>query len=133
MQSSSSAGPGTGRGARVRTFIAIELPEGVHAALAAMQAPLRAARLPVRLVRPDSIHLTLAFIGEIPTERVADLQAAVERAAGDIPVFSLRAEGLGVFPNARRPRVLWVGVQGEAAERARLQALHRQLIPALQA
>jgi 2'-5' RNA ligase len=98
-----------------------------------VQARLAAARLPLRLVRPESIHLTLAFIGDIPAARVPALVGAVEQAAAGLPVFTLRAEGLGMFPNARRPRVVWAGVQGDPADRARLEALHAQLGPALQA
>src|SRR5262245_3360116 len=110
----------TGGGAQVRVFIAVELPEGLLASLGQVQAQLRAANLPLRLVRPEGIHITLAFIGEIPAARVAALIAAVERGVVGIPLFSLRAEGLGLFPNARRPRVVWVGVQGDAEARARL-------------
>ena len=132
MQQRSTGGPGGG-GAQVRVFVAVELPEGLLAALAQAQAPLRAANLPLRLVRPEGIHLTLAFIGEIPAARVAALTAAVEHGAVGIAVFSLRAEGLGLFPNARRPRVVWVGVQGEAEDRARLGALHAQVTRELQA
>ena len=94
-------GSAEGAGGQVRVFVAVELPAAVHAALAQVQASLRAANLPLRLV-PESVHLTLAFISEIPAPRVADLQAAVERGVVGIPVFSLRAEGLGLFPNARR-------------------------------
>jgi 2'-5' RNA ligase len=126
------SGPGRAAAA-VRVFVALELPEGLHAALAGVQARLAAARLPLRLVRPESIHLTLAFIGDIPAARVPALVGAVEQAAAGLPVFTLRAEGLGMFPNARRPRVVWAGVQGDAADRARLEALHAQLAPALQA
>jgi 2'-5' RNA ligase len=131
MQQRSTGGPGGGR--QVRVFVAVELPEGLLAALGQAQAHLRAANLPLRLVRPEGIHLTLAFIGALPAARVAALIAAVERGVVGIPVFSLRAEGVGLFPNARRPRVVWVGVQGDADARARLGALHAQVTGQLQA
>jgi 2'-5' RNA ligase len=117
----------------VRVFVALELPEGIRAALAGVQARLGAARLPLRLVRPDGIHLTLAFIGDIPAAAVPTLIGAVEGAAAGLAVLTLRAEGLGMFPNARRPRVVWAGVQGDPQDRARLDALHTGLAAALQA
>jgi 2'-5' RNA ligase len=119
--------------AAVRVFVAIELPEGIRAALEAMQQRLAAARLPLRLVRPEGIHLTLAFIGDIPTAQVPVLRGAVAQAAAGVPVFTLRAEGLGMFPNARRPRVVWAGVQGDPEDRARLTLLHGHLAAALRA
>ena len=70
-----------GDGAQMRVFVAVELPEGLLAALGQVQAQLRAANLPLRLVRPEGIHLTLAFIGEIPAARVAAVSVAVERGA----------------------------------------------------
>jgi 2'-5' RNA ligase len=129
MEQESTAGPG----GAVRVFVAVELPEGTRAALEGVQARLAAARLPLRLVRPEGIHLTLAFIGDIPAARVPALTGAIEQAAAGVPVFTLRAEGLGMFPNARRPRVVWAGVQGDPADRARLDAVHAALIPALAA
>jgi 2'-5' RNA ligase len=129
MEQESTAGPG----GAVRVFVAVELPEGTRAALEGVQARLAAARLPLRLTRPEGIHLTLAFIGDIPAARVPALTGAIEQAAAGVPVFTLRAEGLGMFPNARRPRVVWAGVQGDPADRARLDAVHAALIPALAA
>jgi 2'-5' RNA ligase len=117
----------------VRVFVAIELPEGIRAALTTLQQRLAAAQLPLRLVRPEGIHLTLAFIGDIPAAQVPALSGAVAQAAAGVSVFTLRAEGLGMFPNARRPRVVWAGVQGDPEDRARLTALHSQLAAALRA
>ena len=133
MEQESTAGPGGAGTAPLRVFVAVELPEGTRAALEGVQARLAAARLPLRLVRPEGMHLTLAFIGDIPAARVPALTGAIEQAAAGVPVFTLRAEGLGMFPNARRPRVVWAGVQGDPADRARLDAVHAALIPALAA
>src|SRR4051812_29329826 len=124
---------GLASGTQVRVFVALELPPGVLATLAGVQAQLQAAQLPLRLVRPEGIHLTLAFIGEIPAAQAPALTAAVQQGVAGIPVLSLRAEGLGMFPNARRPRVVWVGVQGEAEDRARLEALQQQIVAQLHA
>ncbi len=133
MESGTRAEQPGGRAAPVRVFVALELPDGIRAALEGVQARLGAAQLPLRLVRPEGLHLTLAFIGDIPATAVPALIQAVEAAATGLAVFTLRAEGLGMFPNARRPRVVWAGVQGDAEDRARLEALHTQLRAALEA
>lgn len=127
-----AATPDRDEAATVRVFVAIELPEGIRAALGGVQRQF-APRLPLRLVRPESIHLTLAFIGDIPKTQVPALTGAVAQAVAGMPVFTLRAEGLGMFPNARRPRVVWAGVAGDPAARARLDALQRGLAAALRA
>lgn len=84
----------------------------------AAAAPLRELRLPVNWVRSEGLHLTLKFLGEVPDEQEPDLQAALAQAAGtgaggrSIP---LALGGFGVFPDQRRPRVVWVGVAPEPA------------------
>lgn len=128
-----AAAGNAGTVAPLRVFVAIELPEGIRAALEGVQQRLAAARLPLRLVRPESIHLTLAFIGDIPAPALPALTGAVETVAAGVPLFTLRAEGLGMFPNARRPRVVWAGVEGDPDDRARLAALHSGLAQALRA
>jgi 2'-5' RNA ligase len=102
----------------MRLFIALALPAEVHEELALAQARLRG--LPVRWASPAGIHLTLQFIGEAP-ERSAP--ALLEALAGlpDTP-FELRLDGLGAFPDLRRPRVVWAGLGGDLAALARLQA-----------
>ncbi len=133
MEPGSTGGREEESAAPVRVFVAIELAGGIRAALAGVQARLAAARLPLRLTRSEGIHLTLAFIGDIPAAAVPALIGAVEGAATGRAVFTLRAEGLGMFPNARRPRVVWAGIQGDPEDRTRLEALHTGLAAALPA
>ncbi|MGI8588745.1 MAG: RNA 2',3'-cyclic phosphodiesterase [Chloroflexia bacterium] len=114
--------------AQVRTFVAIELPESVIAVLAAMQKQLTEGKLPLRLTAPAGMHLTLAFIGEIPQTRVDDLVEAVQRGCAGIAPFGLRAEGIGMFPNANAPRVVWAGVQGMPAAMAALTNLRARIV-----
>lgn len=96
----------------LRTFIALELGDDLRTALADLQAQLkrRVAPQAVRWVRPDGIHLTLKFLGDTPPDDVPLIQAALADAASQAAPFVVRAEGLGCFPNPRRPRVVWVGV-----------------------
>lgn len=65
----------------------------------------------VSWVRPDSIHLTLKFLGEIDDGKVREAGLALGKAATGIGPFMLEIEGVGAFPNARNPRVVWVGVK----------------------
>jgi 2'-5' RNA ligase len=102
--------------------VAIELPPPVKAELAGIQSKFKAARMDfLRWVAPDSIHLTLKFLGEVPGERLPELTTAVSEATKGAAPFTLKLDQVGVFPNARMPRVLWVGVGGETAALKSLQ------------
>lgn len=96
----------------IRAFIAIELPEAVRDALGAAISTISASR-GVRPVRPEGIHLTLKFLGDVTPTQVAQLAESMEEAASAVTPFSLRLGETGVFPGPRAPRVLWVGVAGQ--------------------
>ena len=117
----------------VRVFVAIELPPPVITALTAVQQQLAAQGLPLRLAAPAGLHLTLAFIGEIPAGQVPVLVGAVQQGAAGTGPFQLRAEGLGMFPNARAPRVVWAGVEGAPDAMAALTALREGIATQLRA
>lgn len=81
-------------------------------------APLRERRekLPVKWVRPENIHLSLKFLGDVEEGRGSELHAALQRAAGAGPEprpLALQISGFGVFPDYHRPHVLWAGVTPE--------------------
>jgi 2'-5' RNA ligase len=110
----------------IRTFVAIELDASVRQALAQIQATLRtrlqqAVGPDVRIqwVKPESIHLTLKFLGDIAEDRVPGIQAALARVASGHVRFAVTVEGLGVFPDIRAPRIVWAGLtaQGDALTR----------------
>ena len=108
---------------QIRTFIAIELDETINAALTDLQEQLKAKvpRGTVRWVRPEGIHLTLKFLGDVPANRIEEVKQALTQACAGFPAFSFSVEGLGCFPNPRRPRVVWVGVREESGTLMRLQ------------
>ncbi len=99
----------------IRSFIAIELSNEACAALADLQDRLKAVTPPrtLRWTKPQSIHLTLHFLGNITAKQVVKVTEIVQTVASTGQSFSLRLEGLGCFPNMRRPRIVWVGVMGE--------------------
>jgi RNA 2',3'-cyclic 3'-phosphodiesterase len=110
----------------LRLFLAIPLPEGVRAELRRLQLELQEA-LPQRAVRwtkPEQFHLTLKFLGNVPAADIEALSLAVRIVCDAASPMRLRAEGLGVFPNARSPRVFWVDIKSVDG---RLMEFQRQL------
>jgi 2'-5' RNA ligase len=118
-----------------RLFVALEPTDAVRRRIRASQADLRRAAGraadEIRWVAPENVHLTLQFLGAVPEERVAAVAEAVAEAARSAPgPLSLEVRGAGGFPNARRPRVVWLGVDGDlAALRALAADLGRRLAP----
>jgi len=95
----------------LRAFIAIQIPGEVKKQIAGQTAELR--RLvgrSVRWVMPENIHLTLKFLGDISSANIDFLSQALKTEVGQFLPFEIRAEGLGAFPNLRRPRVIWIGL-----------------------
>lgn len=103
--------------ATLRTFIALELSDEAAAALGQVQNRLKKL-VPagsVRWTAPDSIHLTLHFLGDVDPGQVEPIRRQIEASAAICPPFSLALAGLGCFPNTRRPRIVWIGVTGQTA------------------
>lgn len=93
--------------------MAFPLPAEVAAACAALGERLPSGS--VRRVRAELMHLTLAFIGEVPEETARAAESAVREGAAAVGTFGARLGALGAFPSARRPRAIWVGL-AEGAE-----------------
>lgn len=107
---------------RVRAFLAIDPPEAVIRKIAAIQDSLKKSiHGSISWVRPQGIHLTLKFFGDIGREDIGSISGVVAGHAGNSRAMKLDIQGLGVFPNSRRPRVLWIGVGGETAKLIGLQ------------
>ena len=95
----------------LRAFLAIEVPEDVKAVLAGLCRQLEEMGLGgLRLVRPDGVHLTLKFLGDVSTDVADTVASEVGLIAAGAPAMSLRLADLGVFPGSGPARVLWVGV-----------------------
>jgi len=117
-----------------RLFVALEPPEPVRRRIAAAAAALRrgagAAASDVRWVAEENLHLTIQFLGAVPEERVAAVETAVTEVAAAARPLSLEVKGAGGFPNARRPRVVWLGLAGDVPALAALAAeLGKRLTP----
>jgi RNA 2',3'-cyclic 3'-phosphodiesterase len=92
----------------LRAFLAFDISDEVAERLVEVQNELRETRADVGLVSKEQLHFTVKFLGEVPddTVRVVD-----ERVAGlTLHSFEVRLSGVGVFPDLRRPRIVWAGV-----------------------
>ena len=94
---------------RRRLFVAGELDDDARAACARTADRLRAKGWPGRWIEPQNYHLTVAFIGNVDDERLDAIAGAVRDAAAQIHPIDVPLELVGAFPNARRPRVVWIG------------------------
>jgi 2'-5' RNA ligase len=107
----------------LRTFIAIELDGELKDDLGRLQDRLRSQMAPrsVRWVRLGAMHLTLKFLGDTPLDKVEEVKVALAQAAAEVSPFTFALAGLGCFPNTRRPRVIWVGLQEVTGALVRLR------------
>lgn len=108
-----------------RTFIAVPLSESSTKKVARLQANLSNSGTGIRWVEPKTLHLTLAFLGDVPDTDLHAICNKVKEHVGLLRGFSLDIVGLGTFPEPSKPRVLWAGLQGDLDA---LKALHRAVI-----
>lgn len=108
----------------MRLFIAIDLDEAARAAIAEEQRRLKAAigstRATVKWVRPEQMHLTVVFLGEVADARVPSIVEAIGQPLIQ-PPFELAFGGVGVFPARGAPNVLWIGAAAGEAETIAVQ------------
>jgi 2'-5' RNA ligase len=110
--------------AEVRAFVACEIPEEWSQALAQTSRALSKSGLShLRWVRPDGIHITLKFLGDVGRHLLPDILLAMETAAAQVPPFELGLRGLGTFGSRGHARVVWAGIEGETQTLSRLHGL----------
>ncbi len=97
--------------AKIRSFLAIELPPPITKGIERVQGDLKQSHADVRWVEPSRIHLTLKFFGDIDEGACDGIMDAVGRAASQVKPFTLAVKGLGAFPSMRNPRVIWLGIE----------------------
>ncbi len=100
-----------------RVFVAIDIPEEIRRRAAYYIEALRSAFRNTRVswTRPEKLHLTLRFIGDVDDSQLEDLQRIVAQSMNAIPRFTLRIQSTGVFPSVRKPRVLWLGISDDTS------------------
>jgi len=97
----------------IRAFIAVTLPEPLTGLVFEVQQALKAQGLRIAWVPPGNVHLTLKFLGDIEPADIDPIAAVMSESAQQMVPLTLFASGLGVFPDLRRPRVVWLGVTGD--------------------
>lgn len=94
----------------MRAFIAIQVPEKICVRIQELMQMLRAAAPPARWARPEGLHLTLKFLGEISAEQAEQVKARLLTLSDAAPP-SIRIAGAGFFPTHNSPRVVWLGIE----------------------
>jgi 2'-5' RNA ligase len=105
----------------LRTFVAIDLPASVQAALDRFEKELQEAQAAIAWVKPERVHLTLKFLGEVLPERIPEIQKGLEHVASSAMPFRLQPSSCGAFPTLKQMRVIWVGLTGDWEALKRLQ------------
>jgi len=107
---------------QIRSFVAIDLPDEAKKGLTSLRRELeRDEHRFVKWVDPGGVHLTLKFLGNIPSRRVTEVTEAMRKAAQGLSPFLLEISGLGAFPSLKQPRVVWVGAGGQLDKLSTLQ------------
>lgn len=92
----------------MRSFIAIEMQ---NEEIGEIQAQLREANAKIKFVEPENLHLTLKFLGEVREDLIDEIHEVMKRSFEDFGKFEVHLKGVGVFPNLRYIRVIWVGIE----------------------
>ena len=105
----------------MRCFISITLPEEIKRGMTAIQGRLRASGADVSWTRPEGMHLTLKFLGEVEEKMLPEMESALSAVVMGRSPFSLKVSGIGTFPDMRRPRVIWIALKEHGNNLIRLQ------------
>ena len=105
----------------MRTFIAIEIPAEIRKEMAKVQDGLKRSGADAGWTRPEGIHLTLKFLGDVPESQIEEIKKALVQAAEATSRFRLEIAGAGAFPNPKHPRVVWLGLSGDVDRLSSLQ------------
>jgi 2'-5' RNA ligase len=105
-----------------RSFFAIELSAEIAGGVRRIQGALRERAPGVRWVRPEGIHLTLTFLGEVEPDRIETIMHKAEETIHNLGSFAVEIRGCGGFPTAQNPRVIWIGVEDPSGRLTQMQA-----------
>lgn len=99
----------------IRAFVSIEPPDELREQIATLQKSLDKALKAdfIKWTKPEQVHLTLRFIGEMPESDTQKVLTGIRKACKGVKPFHLHLGGLGAFPDIQRPAILWTGVSGD--------------------
>ena len=95
----------------LRLFLAIDIPNSIREKITGAQRFYKTLNLDAAWVKPANMHLTVKFLGDTPSDLIPAIKARMVEVANSTTPFSVTLGQVGVFPNASRPRVLWVGLE----------------------
>lgn len=114
----------------IRAFLAFELPPAIKEQVRHVSEELKRSKMDVRWVRPENIHLTVVFLGNVREGDISAMAREIEHVSCGFHPFEICLKGIGIFPDRRRPRVLWVGYDGDIERMATLrEVLYERLMP----
>ncbi|MFH1837297.1 MAG: RNA 2',3'-cyclic phosphodiesterase [Candidatus Omnitrophota bacterium] len=108
----------------IRTFIAIELSQKAKDEISRIISVLKKTDVEAKWVRPGTVHITLRFLGSIDEDRIAGIETKLKKIASEADPFKIMLSNISVFPNWRRPKVVWVGAEDQNSE---IQELHSKI------
>ena len=111
----------------MRTFIAIDLPEKIKNKIAELENDFKKCNLTFKWVKPENLHLTLKFLGDISQEQVSKVKEAITKISGKFAAFKANFNGFGFFPNARKPRVFFISIDKEELFKSIASELEKEL------
>jgi 2'-5' RNA ligase len=114
----------------IRSFLAFELPGEIREQVRQVSEELKKTKMDVRWVKPDNIHLTIVFLGDVREGDISAIGREIEQVCFGFHPFDFCLKGLGLFPDRRRPRILWAGYDGDVERITSLRdVLHERLMP----
>jgi len=115
---------------KIRSFLAFELPDDIKSIVTRVSGEIRKSFLDVRWVRPESIHLTMVFMGDVQSEQIPPMGESLGSVCANHTSFTISLRPMGCFPNIRNPRVIWLGIDGDLERMSRFRDdLQRVLSP----
>ena len=100
----------------LRTFISVTLPKAIVGLSKMLQTTVGSKKGNVKWVSPGNIHFTLKFLGHTPQDAVNDIKDVIIKVVAKHSIINLMIKNTGCFPKAERPRVLWLGIDGNLTE-----------------
>ncbi len=97
----------------IRSFLAFELPSEIKKQIIAVSKELKKTALPVRWVKTENIHLTILFLGSVDEDAISDIEEKVNVVVRGFSAFKIKLNAVGTFPHWKRPRVIWIGLDGD--------------------
>ena len=114
----------------IRSFLAFELPPDIKKEVAKIADEVKKSGLAAGWVKPGNIHLTVIFMGDVEEKNISAIISSIDNVVNKYEPFDIALGGIGIFPGIKKPRVLWLGLNGEIE---RLGSLRDELQKTLEA